>query len=97
MKRVLFLLFVAACACASIYAREDVGAIVEKANRVAYYEGDDGRSLVTMTIVDSQNRKRKRVFTILRMDKKTGENRNIMFFLENLPMLKIWCIWYGNI
>ena len=83
MKRVLFLLFVAACACASIYAREDVGAIVEKANRVAYYEGDDGRSLVTMTIVDSQNRKRKRVFTILRMDIKDGGEQKYYVFYSN--------------
>lgn len=42
--------------------------IVKKANHVSYYQGDDGRAMVTMTIKDSQGRERTRQFTILRKD-----------------------------
>ena len=45
-----------------------VDQIVEKANRVAYYQGQDGRAKVSMTITDSQGRERQRQFTILRWD-----------------------------
>ncbi len=42
--------------------------IVERTNRVSYYQGYDGKSDVAMTIVDAQGRKRNRRFTILRRD-----------------------------
>lgn len=42
--------------------------IVADANRVAYYQGRDGRAQVTMEIVDAQGRKREREMTILRRD-----------------------------
>jgi len=48
--------------------KRSVQMIVEQANRVSYYQGKDGRAKVSMTIVDSQERKRKRQFTILRWD-----------------------------
>jgi outer membrane lipoprotein-sorting protein len=44
-------------------------AIVDKTNRVAYYQGADGKAKVRMTIKDKQGRKRTREFTILRWDK----------------------------
>ncbi len=46
----------------------DVDFIVKKTSHVAYYQGKDGRADVTMVITDSQGRKRKRRFTILRWD-----------------------------
>jgi len=46
----------------------DVDEIVRRANRAAYYQGDDGRAQVRMTIVDAQGRQRRRQFTILRKD-----------------------------
>ncbi|MCF8024295.1 MAG: outer membrane lipoprotein-sorting protein [Desulfobacteraceae bacterium] len=49
--------------------------IVERANRVAYYQGKDGRADVQMRIVDSQGRERSRRFTILRRDKAPPEQR----------------------
>ncbi len=49
-----------------------VDEIVNRANLAAYYGGDDGRSRVTMTITDSQGRKRMRQFIILRKDKQDG-------------------------
>ena len=42
--------------------------IVVKANRVAYYQGADGRAHVRMTLTDSQGRTRSREMTILRRD-----------------------------
>ena len=49
-------------------AEPSVAEIVDNANRVAYYQGKDGRASVTMTITDSQGRTRNRQFTILRRD-----------------------------
>ena len=45
-----------------------VDEIVDRSNRVSYYEGRDGRAQVQMLITDSQGRKRQRSFTILRRD-----------------------------
>jgi hypothetical protein len=42
--------------------------IVVRANRVAYYQGGDGRARVKMTITDAQGRTRTREMTILRRD-----------------------------
>ncbi len=42
--------------------------IVKKANHIAYYEGQDGRARVEMTVTDAQGRTRQRVMTILRMN-----------------------------
>jgi outer membrane lipoprotein-sorting protein len=46
----------------------DVGKIVDNTNRVAYYQGTDGKAKVNMTIFDSQGRTRERRLTILRWD-----------------------------
>lgn len=61
------------CASQSVRAQEggaapSVQEIVEKSNRVAYYQGADGRAKVSMTITDSQGRTRNREFVILRRD-----------------------------
>ena len=45
-----------------------VDEIVNRTNRVSYYQGADGRAKVKMTIVDAQKRSRNREFTILRWD-----------------------------
>jgi outer membrane lipoprotein-sorting protein len=49
-------------------AAPPVSEIVDNANRIAYYQGKDGRASVLMTITDSQGRTRTREFTILRRD-----------------------------
>lgn len=48
--------------------------IVENANCASYYQGNSGRAQVSMTIVDSQGRERKRRFTILRRNDKPEDN-----------------------
>jgi len=51
--------------------------IVQKTNRVAYYQGADGRAQVSMAIIDSQGRKRNREMTIIRRDQpKTGSKES---------------------
>jgi hypothetical protein len=42
--------------------------IVDRTNRVAYYQGRDGRARVKMTISDKKGRTRSRAFVILRRD-----------------------------
>lgn len=56
----------------SALAAPPVEEIVHKANLAAYYQGDDGRSHVNMTITDSQGRERTRRFIILRKDIEEG-------------------------
>lgn len=53
--------------------------IVLKANHTAYYQGEDGRAMVEMTIRDEQDRERKRSFIILRKD-APGEKDLDQFF-----------------
>ncbi len=72
----LLLLFTAAGATAAPSVEE----IVRKTNHAAYYQGDDGRAQVHMTITDSQGRKRNRRFTILRRD-EPGPDGNQKFYV----------------
>jgi hypothetical protein len=58
--------------------RPDVDTIVEKANLVAYYGGDDGRSEVRMVIYDEQGREQRRQFTILRRDIEDGGDQEFL-------------------
>lgn len=51
-----------------------VDEIVQNTNRVAYYQGRDGRARVSMTITDKQGRERHRGFTILRRDERPPES-----------------------
>lgn len=45
-----------------------VSEIIKKANHNAYYNGQDGKAQVNMSIVDKQDRQRNRQFVILRKD-----------------------------
>ena len=73
--RLLFILFSTLFYTTNVFAAPDVAEIVEKANMVAYYNGDDGRAQVEMNITDSQNRTRTRLFNILRKDESDGGNQ----------------------
>lgn len=80
---------------APVLAQETVTDIVTKANNVAYYEGNDGRAKVTMTITDSQGRSRKRVFTILRKDMADGgEQKYFVHFKEPADVREmVYMVW----
>lgn len=63
-------------------AAPPVAEIVAKANRAAYYAGDDGRAEVNMTITDSQGRTRERRFVILRRDIEDGGRQLFYVYFE---------------
>ena len=60
----------------------DVQTIVEKANIVAYYQGDDGKATVNMVITDKQGQKRERRFIILRKDMKDGGDQKYFVYFQ---------------
>lgn len=70
MKHLIAPLFALSIIAAPASKAEElsVGDIVDRANAVSYYQGDDGRAKVHMTITDAQGRERTRDFTILRKD-----------------------------
>ena len=59
----------------------EVDAVVAKANRTSYYQGEDGRAKVDMTITDSQGRERTRQFVILRKDADGGQDSDQKFYV----------------
>ena len=87
MKRVLlltaFLFLNSICFNRLSFAQPAVDEIVQRANNVAYYEGNDGKATISMTIKDSQGRTRKRQFKILRLDIEEGkEQKYYVYFNE---------------
>jgi len=60
----------------------DVQTIVNKANVVAYYQGDDGKAKVKMVITDKQGQKRERQFNILRKDVSDGRDQKYFVYFE---------------
>ncbi|HID83026.1 MAG TPA: outer membrane lipoprotein-sorting protein [Chromatiales bacterium] len=80
------------------YASEkSVQDIVNSASATAYYQGQDGKAQVKMTITDALGRERKREFTILRTDIEDQDNREQKYYvLFNRPsdvhrmVLMVW-------
>jgi len=60
----------------------DVETIVNKANIVAYYQGDNGKAKVKMTITDKRGQKRNREFIILRQDVADGGDQNYFVYFQ---------------
>ena len=61
----------------------DVNTIVNKANFMAYYQGEDGKAKVKMTITDKKGRTQQREFIILRKDVKDGgDQKYYVYFLK---------------
>jgi len=58
-----------------------VDTIVKKTIEASYYSGADGRAQVSMTMKDSQGRKRKRRFTILRRNVSTHAGGDQQFYV----------------
>lgn len=59
--------------------------IVARTNHVAYYQGEDGRAQVNMTITDAQGRTREREFTILRKNMDTEDRAQRFYVHFRLP------------
>ena len=60
----------------------DVNTIVNKANFVAYYQGNDGRAKVEMTIKNKQGQTREREFIILRKDVQDGGDQKYFVYFH---------------
>ena len=63
----------------------DVERIVRETNHVVYYQGDDGRARVTMTIRDAKGRERVKEFTILRRDVGGGDEDQRFYVYFHAP------------
>ncbi|MHC4544617.1 MAG: outer membrane lipoprotein-sorting protein [Planctomycetota bacterium] len=59
-----------------------VKTIINKANVVAYYQGDDGKAKVKMTITNKKGQKRNREFIILRKDVKDGGDQKYFVYFQ---------------
>lgn len=71
---------------------QTVQQIVEKANHMAYYQGDDGKSKVNMVITDKQGRERNREFIILRKNdtvQKDADQKYFVYFLAPADVRKM--------
>jgi len=60
----------------------DAQTIVNKANLVAYYQGDDGKAKVRMVITSKGGTKRLREFVILRKDIEDGGDQNYFVYFH---------------
>jgi hypothetical protein len=68
----------------------DVETIVNKANIMAYYQGDDGKAKVKMTITDKKGQARLREFIILRKDVEDGgDQKYYVYFLRPADVRKM--------
>ncbi|OHB75773.1 MAG: outer membrane lipoprotein-sorting protein [Planctomycetes bacterium RBG_16_55_9] len=63
----------------------DVQTIVNKANGVAYYQGEDGKASVKMTITNKQGQKRQPEFNILRKDVADGGDQKYFVYFHRPP------------
>ncbi len=59
----------------------DAQTIVDRASTVAYYQGENGRASVHMSILDAQGRERTRDFVILRTDMDKVDNGKQRFYV----------------
>jgi len=73
--------------------------IVNKTNGVAYYQGDDGRAMVSMSIMDNQGRTTTRQFIILRRDVPSadgsdGDQKFYVYFRRPADLNKmVFLVW----
>jgi len=68
----------------------DVNTIVNKANIMAYYQGEDGKAKVNITITNKQGQTREREFIILRKDVNDGRDQKYyVYFLKPADVRKM--------
>jgi len=98
MNKLFLAAIILAFSCVSIAAESQttppetpsVDEIVNRANLVAYYQGQDGKSKVNMTITDKQGRTRTRDYTILRKNVQVGgDQKYYVYFLGPADVRKM--------
>lgn len=87
MKHLLLLgaLLAPAIAPAVAQAEPTADEIVKKVNHASYYQGDDGRARIKMTITDKQGRTRNREMTVLRKDGAPDDAEQKFFIYFHAP------------
>lgn len=89
MSTMLFLISASLILGVGVRARAadapDVETIVNKANLAAYYQADDGKAKVKMTITDKQGKTREHEFNILRKDVQDGGDQNYFVYFRRPP------------
>jgi len=96
MKKFILSLIAVAAVAVSAHAAPTVDEIVAKATHAAYYQGNDGKAKVTMTITDKQGRTRERAFTILRRDNSgpDGPQKFYVYFRGPADVAKtVFMVW----
>jgi len=69
--------------CAVHAAEMGADEAAQKASHMAYYQGKDGRSSVTMVVTDAQGRTRERQMTILRFNiQDNGDQKYYVYFYK---------------
>jgi outer membrane lipoprotein-sorting protein len=63
----------------------DVQTIVNKANIVAYYQGEDGKASVKMIVTNKKKQKRQHEFNILRKDATDGDDQKYFVYFKKPP------------
>ena len=82
VNTIMLLLFLFCSFSLGQEAFTDVDEIVNKANVMAYYQGDDGKAKVKMLITDKRGQEREREFVILRKDVKDGGDQNYYVYFQ---------------
>ncbi|MEM7051511.1 MAG: outer membrane lipoprotein-sorting protein [Acidobacteriota bacterium] len=72
-------------AAAADEATPSLAEIVEKTNHVAYYQGQDGRAVASLTITDGKGRVRRKDFTILRRDQGSEDGAQKLYVYFDQP------------
>ena len=93
---VILALALAVSYAASAQDTPTVDEIIQKTNHAAYYQGQDGRARVKMTITDRQGSNREREFIILRrnMDDKDQEQRFYVYFQQPADVREmVFMVW----
>lgn len=73
LKQLIFGLSTTLAMSFALAETPDVNEIINRTNYTSYYQGQDGKAKVKMTISDAQNRTRKREFVVLRKDIPTTD------------------------
>lgn len=63
----------------------DVETIINKANIVAYYQGNDGKASVKMAVTGKQGPERRHEFNILRKDTTDGGDQKYFLYFKKPP------------
>lgn len=79
-NKALFLIFLIMLVWQNVAYSNEAKEIVNKASQAVYYQAQDGRSKVTMSIVDSLGRERTREMVILRKNDQDSKQKYYVYF-----------------